>query len=314
MPCRYVTRPVSFTSDGSRIAGRLYSPIGVVMPCPCVVFAHGFSGTMDWILPDFADVFARSGLAVLMFDYRHFGMSEGQPRQLVDCHRQLDDIRAALTYARACPDIDEDRVGLWGTSLGGSHVVTVAADDGRVAAVVANVPALDMYAGLRGRFRSATLRPGPVRTVLATSRLMLSAAVDAARGRFGFAPHYLAVYGPLGRAAFSDPALENNFRELESKSPTWRNQVTPRFLFHAPRYRDGTLERIQCPVLITLARDDAAISTPFVKRKGSGAANVTLKEYPVGHFDMYHGAVRDQVARDQRDFLLRSLRDSVNDH
>lgn len=307
MPRRYVIRPVSFTSGGSAIAGRLYIPVGVDMPCPCVVFAHGFSGTMDWILPDFADVFAHGGLAVLLFDYRHFGMSGGQPRQLVDSHRQREDIRAALAFARICPDIDADRVALWGTSLGGSHVVTVAAGDARVATVVANVPALDMYSGLRGRFRPSTFRPGAVRTLVATARLVVCAAADAVRGRVGCPPHYLAVYGPLGRAVFSDPALASNFHELETRSPTWRNQVTPRFLLHAPRYRNGTLQRLPCPVLITLARDDAAVSTPFVRRKSSGAANVSLKEYPVGHFDMYHGAVRDQVARDQRDFLLRVL-------
>lgn len=302
----FTTRQVSFSSGGSRIAAELYLPAGPG-PYPAVVFAHGFSGTMDWILPDFASVFAAGGLAVLLFDYRHFGSSEGQPRQLVDTGRQLEDIRAALAYARAHEAIDARRIGLWGTSLGGSHVINVASADPRIAAVVATVPALDMYVGLRGRHRPATFRPGPARTVIATLRLVGAAALDAIRGRCGLRPYYLPVYGPLGHAVFSDPALAERFRHVESNSPTWRNEVTPRFLFHAPRYRDGTVERIRCPVLVTLARDDAEVSSPYVRRKLGHAADVEIMEYPVAHFDVYHGPVRDEIARDQRDFLVRHL-------
>jgi dienelactone hydrolase len=302
----FTTRQVSFSSGGSRIAAELYLPAGPG-PYPAVVFAHGFSGTMDWILPDFASVFAAGGLAVLLFDYRHFGSSEGQPRQLVDTGRQLEDIRAALAYARAHEAIDARRIGLWGTSLGGSHVINVASADPRIAAVVATVPALDMYVGLRGRHRPATFRPGPARTVIATLRLVGAAALDAIRGRCGLRPYYLPVYGPLGHAVFSDPALAERFRHVESNSPTWRNEVTPRFLFHAPRCRDGTVERIRCPVLVTLARDDAEVSSPYVRRKLGHAADVEIMEYPVAHFDVYHGPVRDEIARDQRDFLVRHL-------
>lgn len=302
----FTTEQVSFVSGGSRIAAVLYLP-EVPRPHPAVVFAHGFSGTMDWILPDFAAVFAAGGLAALLFDYRHFGSSEGAPRQLVDSGRQLDDIRAALDYARAHERIDARRIGLWGTSLGGSHVINVASTDPHISAVVATVPALDMYVGLRGRHRSDTLRPGPFQIVAATVRLAGAAALDEIRGRCGLGPYYLAVYGPIGRAVFSDPALAQRFRDVESHAPTWRNEITPRFLFHAPRYRDGTVERIRCPVLVTLARDDASVSSPYVKRKLAHARWVEIKEYPVAHFDVYHGAVRDEIARDQCDFLVRHL-------
>ncbi|UXA20573.1 alpha/beta fold hydrolase [Mycobacterium sp. SMC-4] len=289
------------------MAGMLYHPLATPPPYPCVVFAHGFSGTMDWILPDFARVFAAAGLAVLTFDYRHFGLSEGQPRQLVDPDLQLADIRAALAYTRTLDMVDGRRVALWGTSLGGSHVVTIAAADPGIAAVVANVPALDLYAGLRGRFRSRDYRPGLTRSIGATVRLTVAAVIDSLRGQFGFPPHYVAVYGRLGRAVFSDPALAPLFADVEIHSPTWRNAVTPRFLFHAPRYRRGTIEAIRCPVLVTLARDDAEISTPWIKHTVGRAACVEINEYPVGHFDIYHGAVRDRVAFDQRSFLVRHL-------
>lgn len=133
------------------------------------------------------------------------------------------------------------------------------------------------------------------------------ALLDAARGRLGVSPHYLPVYGPLGHAAFSDPALAGLFRQVEQGSPRWRNAFTPRFLFHAPRYRAGTVERIRSPLLVTLARDDSEVSSAFVLQKVGRAQHPEIRIYPVGHFDMYHGAVRDEVARDHRDFLLRHL-------
>ena len=115
------------------------------------------------------------------------------------------------------------------------------------------------------------------------------------------------VRGPLGHAVFSDPDFAERFREVAENAPTWRNQVTPRFLFTAPRYRDGTMERIAVPLMVMVARDDAVISSAFVKEKAARAPQHEIREYPVGHFERYHGAVRDQVAGDQVAFLQRHL-------
>lgn len=307
MADRYTTTPVSFDSDGTTCAGVLYRPVGVTSDVPCVVMAHGFSGTMDWIVPDFAERFASGGLAVLIFDYRHLGASGGEPRQLISTRRQRADLRRAVAFARSCEGVDPDRIALWGTSLGGSHVVAHAAGDPRIAAVVANVPGLDLYRGIRGRANRRGEPIGPWLLVSATARLLAAAATDAIRGALGMSPHYLDVYGRPGGAIFSDPSLADNFRTLEAQAPTWRNRCTPRFLLSAPRYREGTMEQIRCPLLVTLARDDEVLSSDFVRSKAQKAPRHEIREYPVRHFDMYHGAVRDQVAADQLDFLRRHL-------
>ncbi|ORB63881.1 alpha/beta hydrolase [Mycolicibacterium tusciae] len=303
----FVKQRVSFDSDGSAIAGVLYLPDGDTAKWPCVVMAHGFSGTMDWIVPEFADRFAEGGLAVLIFDYRCLGESEGEPRQWIDVGRQRDDLRHALEFVRSHRDIDANRIALWGTSLGGGHVVQVAAEDSRIAAVVANVPGLDLFTGLRGRHIRPDARSSPWQIVLATGSLLAAAILDAVRGAVGRAPHYIAVYGRAGRAVFSNPALAPLFRDVELNAPSWRNEVTPRFFFHAPRYRDGTIERITAPLMVTVARDDEVISTAFVVEKASRARRHEIREYPVTHFDMYHGSVRDQVAADQLAFLQYHL-------
>lgn len=303
----YVEHRVSFDSEGSAVAGVLYVPDGETGKWPCVVMAHGFSGTMDWIVPDFADRFADGGLAVLIFDYRCLGESEGEPRQWIDAGRQREDLRHAVEFVRSRRDIDANRIALWGTSLGGSHVVQVASEDSGIAAVVANVPGLDLLTGLRGRHRLPGARSSPWQIVMATGNLLGAAILDAVRGAVGLPPHYIAIYGRAGRAVFSDPTLAPLFRKVEQNAPSWRNQVAPRFFFHVPRYRDGTIERITAPLMVTVARDDEVISTAFVVEKASRARRHEIREYPVRHFDMYHGAVRDQVAADQLAFLQHHL-------
>src|SRR5512144_2103791 len=116
-----VSQPLTFASQGTRCVATLYLPDGP-RPLPCLVMGHGFTGTQDQLEP-YAQRFAEAGIAVLTFDYRHFGRSDGEPRQLVDCGRQEADWRAAVVLARSLDAVDPQRIGLWGSSLSGSHVV-----------------------------------------------------------------------------------------------------------------------------------------------------------------------------------------------
>ena len=117
---------------------------------------HGFSGTQDRLFGS-AETFAAADLAALTFDYRNFGESGGKPRQVIDIEGQRADWRAAVSWARSRPEIDPDRVALWGSSLGGTHTIFVAAADPGVAAVVAQIP----YAGLpKERVGRRVGRPG----------------------------------------------------------------------------------------------------------------------------------------------------------
>lgn len=298
---------VSFESEGTTCAGYMYLPEAAAAAVPCVVMANGFSGTMDWILPDFAERFAAAGLAVLTFDYRHLGESEGQPRQLVDVSEQRADLRRAVALARSYAGIDPERIALWGTSLGGSHVAELAASDPRITAVVLNMPALDAFKGANLAAKLERANMSRARMLGITARLVGVAALDALRGVLGLSPRYIAVYGEPGKAFFADPALAERFARVAAGSPTWRNRVAPRFLFQAPRYREGTMERITAPLLVCLATDDVEVSGTFVKDKASKASRAEVREYPAGHFDMYHGAVFEQVAADQAEFLREHL-------
>jgi dienelactone hydrolase len=131
------------------VAAWLYRPDGAT---GCVVMGHGLSAVRDQRLPAYAERFAQAGLAALLFDYRHFGASAGEPRQLIDIERQLEDWRTAFAYARGLDGIE--RVGLFGSSFGGGHALEIASEEPAVAAVVAQCPMTD---GLR----AALMTPPP---------------------------------------------------------------------------------------------------------------------------------------------------------
>jgi len=135
---------VRFPANGLTLAGRVYLPAGDG-PHPIVVLSHGFSALMAMGLADYARVFCEAGLACLAYDHRNFGDSDGAPRHEIDPWQQVADMRDAVSYARSLPNIDSERVGLWGTSFAGGHALVVSAIDRRVKCVVSQVPLVAGY-------------------------------------------------------------------------------------------------------------------------------------------------------------------------
>lgn len=91
--------------------------------------AHGLGGVRQMRLDTFAERFSAAGYRCLVFDYRHFGASAGEPRQLLSVRRQLEDWRCAIAYARQLDGVDPERIILWGTSFSGGHVIRIASRD-----------------------------------------------------------------------------------------------------------------------------------------------------------------------------------------
>lgn len=122
----FTTSEEWFDSGGTKCAARVYRPTATNQPSPVVVMAHGFGAVRALRLYAYAERFAAAGYAVVVFDYRSFGESEGEPRQVLDIAMQHEDWRAALRFARSLEGIDHTRVVAWGTSFSGGHVITVA--------------------------------------------------------------------------------------------------------------------------------------------------------------------------------------------
>ena len=134
------TEDIVFDGDGVKLSGRIWRPGGAGSVCPVIVLSHGFSAVMDMGLGRYAEAFARAGFVCLAYDHRGYGNSEGWPRLESHPWLQVEDMRAAISFARTLPGVEPDRLGLWGVSYAGGHAITVAALDRRVRCVVAQVP------------------------------------------------------------------------------------------------------------------------------------------------------------------------------
>lgn len=134
------TEELFFDSDGAALCGWLARPERVAGPAPLVILTHGLSGIIDLDLAEYAERFVEGGFACLAYDHRNWGRSGGWPRCESDPWRQVNDLREAVSYARTLEGIDGERIGLWGTSYAGGHVLTVSALDRRVRCAVAQVP------------------------------------------------------------------------------------------------------------------------------------------------------------------------------
>jgi len=290
---------VSFSSQGSRCAAWLYRPAGEhrTEACPCVVMAHGFSAVREQRLDAYAERFAQVGLAVLVFDYRHFGASEGEPRQLLEIARQLDDWRAALAYARGLEGVDAKHIALWGSSFSGGHVVAIAAGDPNVAAVVSQAPYTHGLSAIRAG------------GAVAAARLALAGLRDQLAALAGRPPVTIPAAGPPGTlAAMTAPEAEPGFRALDPPGSTWQNRVSARFALRLGLYRPyAKFSRLRCPVLVSVCERDCTTPPGPAVRAAERSPNAELLRYPIGHFEIYLEPQFERTVSDQTEFLVRNL-------
>ncbi|HYF27111.1 MAG TPA: alpha/beta fold hydrolase [Baekduia sp.] len=291
---------VWFDSHGTRCAAWWYRS-GDAPGRPCVVMAHGIGATRDSGLEPYAEAFAAAGFDALLFDYRTFGASEGEPRQLVSFRRHREDFLAAAAFARTLDGVDGDRIAMWGTSYGGGHVVAAAVQDGRVAAVVASTPAIDLAAAVVGIARS----PGGVRHLLRSTVAGVRDVVSSLRGGPGVT---MPIVGPPGSfAVLTSPDAEPGMRA--AAGPTWRNEMHAREMLamalNRPVSQAGALP---CPALFVIADQDRAVpNAPIQKAAFAATGRAEVRRYPCGHFDIYQDPWRSRAIADQLHFLRRHL-------
>jgi uncharacterized protein len=297
---------VSFPSHGETLAGWHLTGEGDAFAGsnkrPCVVMAHGVGGTRDSALLPFAEDFAEAGLDVLLFDYRGFGDSSGEPRQLAYPRRHREDYRAAVDCARGLDGVDPERIILWGTSWSGGHVVYVAADDPRIAAIICQTPDLNGPRTLLEISHYASLSH--------LARVTWEGVKDILGAVRGRPPHNIPIVAPPGQiAAMASADAERGYDSIAG--PTWRNEISARAVLAENTNRaDRRIEQVRCPILVQIADRDSVAPPP-----GSRAAawrakgRVQVHEYPCEHFDIYLGEWRERAVADQLHFLRRHLGD-----
>lgn len=296
----FTREDVTFDSHGTSCAAWLYRPEGVVAP-PIVVMAHGFAAVRGMRLDTYAERFAQAGFASLVFDYRGFGDSDGEPRRVLSVPMQHQDWRAAVAYARTLPGVDPSRVVAWGTSFAGGHALHLAAEDHRLAAVIAQIPHVS---------GPAAVRSVPVRIV---TRLIAAGLRDAIGAALGRAPHRLPAVGKPGEIAMmtAPDAWPLAQRLAAADLPRFdrENNVAARIALWIATYSPGRrAKRITAPTLVQIARKDIVTPVKVAKKAAARIPNATVKTYDCSHFEPYLDPYFESVVGDQIDFLTRTVR------
>lgn len=291
-------RDVTFVVAGQRLSAKLHLPEDRRGRLPCVVMAHGTTGTMDFALPAYAARFVEAGLAVLTFDYRHFGASDGQPRQLIRVPAQIEDLHAAVSFARSITAVDPTRIALWGTSLGAGHALTVASADPAISAVAAQLP-----------FLGVDPRNDSPRSASVTMKLFARAIRDSIGGWLNRPPVMMKMLGlPGDVAVFSGDEDFEAMQTLAASAPTWRNELAARSLFSLMTYRPiKSARHVTAPVLFLVAEEDTAASTRLAERAAHLAPAGELQHYPGNHFAAYGGSVFERMVSAETTFFTSRL-------
>jgi fermentation-respiration switch protein FrsA (DUF1100 family) len=293
---------LAFSSHGLRCAAWFYPTPGAA-PCALIIMAHGLGATRELGLDAYALRFQAAGFAVLVFDYRHYGASEGQPRELMSIGKQLDDWRAAIAFGKTLPNIDPNRVAIWGSSFGGGHVMRLASEELGVAAAVSQVPFSN---GL------ASLLRIPLRTALLIS---LNGLLDILRQGIGLSPRYISLVGKPGELALmSAPDCKDGYMKLVPPellaSGAWCNRMCGTAGLAVPMYMPGRrAAKIVMPILFAIAEQDSIAPPKPTHAIARRSARAEVKSYPDGHFDYYSGAGFEQIVADELEFLTRHLLD-----
>lgn len=288
-------------SREDRISAWLYRP-DTDGPAPVLVMGHGLGAVRTMRLDAYAERFRAAGYACLVFDYRNFGDSEGQPRQLLDIDMQLADWAAAVDYARTVPGLDPDRIALWGTSFGGGHVIESAARLPGIAAAVAQCPFTDGLASI------AAINP------VTAARVTALALRDLLAARRGKPPVMIPTAGMPGEVAvMTAPDAYPGYLRLVPDGVELRNEIAARIGLKVLLYRPGrSAARIPCPILFCVCETDSVAPAGPTLRYAAKAPLGEIKTYPEGHFAIYVDDAFERVVTDQIAFLDRHLQTARN--
>lgn len=273
---------IEFMSKGLRCRGLKYVPAGLKAgeKRPCIVLAHGFSAVKEMYFTDYAEAFSKAGFVAVVFDYRFLGESEGEPRGQIFPWEQIEDFRNAITFAQTQPEVDGEKIGVFGSSYSGGHVICVGALDRRVKCVAGQVPLIDGYANFQAIVPRA-----------AGAGMMKFLEADRIERYKSGKVNYLPVVAPDNNAVLNTSDSHEWFTQThQKKAPRWENRVTvesvEKFIEYSPAV---FLPRLSpTPFLMMVAENDILTPTD-IAIQGFELAREPKKLVilPGGHFDAY---------------------------
>jgi uncharacterized protein len=287
MPSQNPRRPITFASNDSFCSAWHYPGTNGA----CVIMAAGLAVTKEPGTDRLATRLHEAGYSVLAFDYRRLGESGGTPRQLVKLRDQLADYDAAVDHAATLPEVDADKLAIWGFSVSGGHVFAVAARNEKVAAAIAHAPLADGLHAMANALQHIT--------ATALIRLFARAVLDAIGGAFGSDPLLVPLAGERGAvAALTTPDSRNYVQALnpENRYPGWHQAVAARSAVRVGFYRPGRYaNRVAGPLLVLTYDNDGVAPPAPAMRAARSAARGELACIPGGHYAAFLDAEEETV-------------------
>lgn len=291
---------VAFPSCGATLRGMLLVPSGPVGPLPAIVMAPGMSGVKEGSILKYAEFFASGGFVVLAYDNINFGASGGEPRQEADPQLQRRGYRDAITCVSLRPEVNRDKIGIWGTSYSGGHVLEVAAHDRRVKCVVSQIAGASAMRTFLGRWRPEQRQ----------ALIDLQNADREARFK-GQPPQMIkAVSDIFGEpCVMPGPAAYAYFTGQAKHAPSWQNVVTLRSVDLARSLENGAFLPFISPtplMMIVALNDELAPSELSLAAFQTANEPKKLVLLPGNHFTPYVEEF-SLTSHEARDWFTRHL-------
>lgn len=283
---------VTFNSEGQECSGMLYMPRGSKKVL-LVVMAHGIGAEMSFSLSVYAEEFARNGYAVLVFDYRYFGASAGEPRHFISPQKQLKDWASAIEYGCSIERVDRENVCLWGYSFSGGHVITMVARNSRAKGFIISMPFMDSFFILKSN--------GMIKNM----KINITAAMDMLSRLARRKPYTMPIIGRTGEfAAMNTPEVYDGYSSLIPRGSGWRNETPAWSMMTIISYRPFKLiKNIKSQGLVFYGENDSLTDNKKVEKYFSGNSRYRLVKLKCGHFEVFRGVLFKQAINAQLEFL-----------
>lgn len=285
---------VEFKSKGDVCKAVLTRPDNAKGDAPLVIMAGGWCYTKEIVMPYYGQFFRDLGCATLIFDYRRFGESAGEPRQHINPWDQIEDYRNALSFAQTLAGIDKSRIGVWGISYSGGHVLIVAAIDPRPAFAISTIPVVDGFQTMRrchGEIRFAELNrlvaaDRESRYLGKPSAYMPMSPESVSETKLSSWP-FPHVYAGFMAIKKNEAPRHEHYNTIESVELLMQYKVSP-----------FCSRIVETPVMMTLAKGDNITSADLETEAFNAIANpnkTLVSVAGVDHMSLYTN--RDHLAK-----------------
>ncbi|NNJ55097.1 MAG: alpha/beta fold hydrolase [Bacteroidia bacterium] len=302
-----ICKEIEFTSLNTKLRGRLYLPDNKSKNNPAVIMAHGFTTTINGMTADkYAENLRESGFAVILYDHRNFGISDGEPRQEINFWAQSRGYIDCIDFAQTLPEVDPDKIAIWGCSLSAEEVFLVGSIDERVKAIVSMVPAVGNV--LPSKDQDDNVYTFSKNMVLNDDILDLSQTI--------FGPTLVVSTDQINNPAVINllPAYKW-FTEYGGRfGSNWKNIVSWSDTDRPPNYHDANFsQHLKAPILMIVATNDEMeysndkVTLEVFKRITQPKEWVDIDG---GHFGLlyYPSELFDKSSKAQIEFLNKYLK------